>query len=155
MTTRVFAALHVYPTTPHAALNMAIDEALLESATVPSVRFYRWHSLLCRLGIWEISDVADCASGRDVVRRWTGGGIVCAWRRSARFGDSGRRSSLQSIVGIDLREGSPRLMRRCMRLVNARSCRRLTAEAKSIRRSWAALQLFRESGARGCNDWWP
>jgi lipoyl(octanoyl) transferase len=79
MTTRVFAALHVYhdDTAHSAALNMAIDEALLESATVPSVRFYRWHSPALSFGYFgRFSDVADCASGRDVVRRWTGGGIV-------------------------------------------------------------------------------
>jgi len=44
MTTRLFAALHAYhDATPHsAAVNMAIDEALLDSANVPSIRFYRW-----------------------------------------------------------------------------------------------------------------
>ena len=46
MTTRLFTALHVYhdDTLHSAAMNMAIDEALLEHATVPSIRFYRWHS---------------------------------------------------------------------------------------------------------------
>jgi len=30
---------------PHsAAMNMAIDEALLEAAVVPTIRFYRWRS---------------------------------------------------------------------------------------------------------------
>ncbi|HEX4707101.1 MAG TPA: hypothetical protein VH229_05160 [Candidatus Udaeobacter sp.] len=79
MTTRVFAALHVYhDNTAHsAAVNMAIDEALLEPATVSSIRFYRWHSPALSFGYFgRFSDVADCASGRDVVRRWTGGGIV-------------------------------------------------------------------------------
>ena len=60
-----------------AAMNMAIDEALLESATVPSVRFYGWHSPALSFGYFgRFSDVAIYASERDLVRRWTGGGIV-------------------------------------------------------------------------------
>ena len=60
-----------------AAMNMAIDEALLEHATVPSIRFYYWHSPALSFGYFgRFSDVADYASARDLVRRWTGGGIV-------------------------------------------------------------------------------
>ena len=56
---------------------MAFDEALLEHATVPSIRFYRWHSSALSFGYFgRFSDVADYASARDLVRRWTGGGIV-------------------------------------------------------------------------------
>ncbi len=79
MTTRLFAALHAYhDATPHsAAVNMAIDEALLESATVPSIRFYRWRSPALSFGYFgKFADVAIYASERDLVRRWTGGGIV-------------------------------------------------------------------------------
>src|SRR6266568_7912896 len=79
MTTRLFAALLVYhDDTPHsAALNMAIDEALLEHAVVPSIRFYQWHSPALSFGYFgKLADVADYADGRDLVRRWTGGGIV-------------------------------------------------------------------------------
>jgi lipoate-protein ligase A len=56
---------------------MAFDEALLEHATVPSIRFYRWHSSALSFGYFgRFSDVVDYASARDLVRRWTGGGIV-------------------------------------------------------------------------------
>ena len=58
-------------------MNMAIDEALLESATVPSIRFYGWHSPALSFGYFgRFSDVAIYAGERDLVRRWTGGGIV-------------------------------------------------------------------------------
>jgi lipoate-protein ligase A len=63
---------------PHsAAMNMAIDEALLEHATVPSIRFYRWRSPALSFGYFgKFADVAGFATERDLVRRWTGGGIV-------------------------------------------------------------------------------
>src|SRR5438105_14024542 len=46
MTRRLFTTLHVYhdDAACSAAMNMAIDEALLEFAMVPSIRFYRWQS---------------------------------------------------------------------------------------------------------------
>ncbi len=75
----IFAALDVYhDIAPRsAAMNMAIDEALLESARVPSVRFYRWQSPALSFGYFgRFADVADYADERDLVRRWTGGGIV-------------------------------------------------------------------------------
>src|SRR2546429_9442606 len=78
LTTRLFDALDAYhDATPHsAAVNMAIDEALLESATVPSIRFYRWRSPALSFGYFgKFADVAIYASERDLVRRWTGGGI--------------------------------------------------------------------------------
>jgi lipoate-protein ligase A len=60
-----------------AAMNMAIDEALLESAKVPSIRFYRWNFPALSFGYFgKFSDVASHATQCDVVRRWTGGGIV-------------------------------------------------------------------------------
>jgi lipoate-protein ligase A len=63
---------------PHsAATNMAIDEALLETAVVPTIRFYRWRSPALSFGYFgKFSDVAIYAAERDLVRRWTGGGIV-------------------------------------------------------------------------------
>jgi lipoate-protein ligase A len=79
MTNRLFAALKVYyDAVPHSAtMNMAIDEALLEDATVPSIRFYRWQSPALSFGYFgRLSDVAGLVSARDLVRRWTGGGIV-------------------------------------------------------------------------------
>jgi lipoyl(octanoyl) transferase len=75
----IFAALNVYhDIAPRsAAMNMAIDEALLESAAAPSIRFYRWESPALSFGYFgRFADIADKASERDLVRRWTGGGIV-------------------------------------------------------------------------------
>ena len=74
-----FAALNVYhDLAPRsAAMNMAIDQAVLESAAAPSIRFYRWESPALSFGYFgRFADVADKASERDLVRRWTGGGIV-------------------------------------------------------------------------------
>ena len=78
-TKRLFAASDVYhDTVPRsAAMNMAIDEALLEYATVPAIRFYRWHSPALSFGYFgKFRDVVDYVSTRDLVRRWTGGGMV-------------------------------------------------------------------------------
>lgn len=63
---------------PHAAaLNMAIDEMLLRTATRPTLRLYRWARPAISFGYfgkWAEAFAAgpDC----DLVRRWTGGGIV-------------------------------------------------------------------------------
>jgi lipoate-protein ligase A len=75
----LFAHLTIYlDERPHsAAMNMAIDEALLETAVDPSIRFYRWRSPALSFGYFgKFSGVAIYAPERDVVRRWTGGGIV-------------------------------------------------------------------------------
>jgi lipoate-protein ligase A len=75
----LFPALDVYDDRAprSAALNMAIDEALLEIAARPSIRFYRWNQPALSFGYFgKFSDVAYHGSERDVVRRWTGGGIV-------------------------------------------------------------------------------
>ena len=75
----ILAGLNVYhDIVPRsAAMNMAIDQALLESAAAPLIRFYRWESPALSFGYFgRFADVADKASERDLVRRWTGGGIV-------------------------------------------------------------------------------
>ena len=75
----IFAALDVYHDhTPHsAAMNMAIDEALLEYTAVPLIRFYRWQFPALSFGYFgRFTDVAGYQCERDLVRRWTGGGIV-------------------------------------------------------------------------------
>jgi lipoyl(octanoyl) transferase len=60
-----------------AALNMAIDEALLEQATLPTLRFYGWARPSLSFGYFgKFAEVAGEAEGRDLVRRWTGGGSV-------------------------------------------------------------------------------
>jgi len=79
MTEKLFPALDVYhDTMPHsAAMNMAIDEALLECAKIPSIRFYRWDHAALSFGYFgRFAEVANYAARRDLVRRWTGGGIV-------------------------------------------------------------------------------
>ena len=77
--TTIFAVLDTYHDhAPHsAAMNMAIDEALLEVVRVPSVRFYQWGSPALSFGYFgKFADVANYAGERDLVRRWTGGGVV-------------------------------------------------------------------------------
>jgi lipoyl(octanoyl) transferase len=60
-----------------AADNMAVDETLFLTAARPVLRFYRWIRPSVSFGYftpWE--EVALRFAGRDLVRRWTGGGIV-------------------------------------------------------------------------------
>ena len=60
-----------------AALNMAIDEALLEEASLPTLRFYGWRRPSLSFGYFgKFEDVATEREQRDIVRRWTGGGSV-------------------------------------------------------------------------------
>jgi lipoate-protein ligase A len=63
---------------PHAAaLNMAIDEALLQTASLPLLRVYRWSRPAVSFGYFGRFDAAATAwPGREMVRRWTGGGVV-------------------------------------------------------------------------------
>jgi lipoate-protein ligase A len=71
--------LQVYTMTEplSAALNMAVDEALLMAATIPTLRFYSWQRPSLSFGYFgRYGDVAADESERDIVRRWTGGGIV-------------------------------------------------------------------------------
>jgi lipoate-protein ligase A len=71
--------LEVYDdTTPRAAaLNMAVDEALLEAATSPVLRFYRWRGPSLSFGYFgSFADVSAQRAQREIVRRWTGGGVV-------------------------------------------------------------------------------
>jgi lipoate-protein ligase A len=71
--------LHVYDDNEPrpAPLNMAVDEALLQSAPVPSIRFYRWQGPALSFGYFgSYAEVADQSPKREIVRRWTGGGVV-------------------------------------------------------------------------------
>jgi lipoate-protein ligase A len=63
---------------PHsAALNMAIDEVLLRTATQPLLRCYRWARPAVSFGYFgKFAEAAAAWPGREMVRRWTGGGIV-------------------------------------------------------------------------------
>ena len=64
----------------NAAFNMAMDEALVESATAfasPVLRFYAWTEPAASFGYFQhYSDVARLTQLRPLVRRPTGGGIV-------------------------------------------------------------------------------
>jgi len=56
---------------------MAIDETLVETADLPSIRFYQWDHKAISFGYFgKIAKVENLNGGRDLVRRWTGGGIV-------------------------------------------------------------------------------
>jgi lipoyl(octanoyl) transferase len=73
----LFASLILYHDidSRSAAMNMAIDEALLEIVKEPTIRFYRWDHPAVSFGYFgRFADLESC--DRDVVRRWTGGGIV-------------------------------------------------------------------------------
>jgi lipoate-protein ligase A len=60
-----------------AALNMAVDEAILAEARTPVLRFYRWRRPALSFGYFGCyAEVAEQSDGRDIVRRWTGGGVV-------------------------------------------------------------------------------
>lgn len=54
---------------------MAIDEALLETATVPTIRLYEWDHPALSFGYFgKYTEVSN--HDGDIVRRWTGGGTV-------------------------------------------------------------------------------
>ena len=60
-----------------AAMNMAVDEALLEHCASPALRFYGWRGPSLSFGYFgKFADIARETKGREFVRRWTGGGSV-------------------------------------------------------------------------------
>jgi lipoate-protein ligase A len=60
-----------------AAMNMAIDEALLEHSAGPTLRFYGWRRPSLSFGYFgKFADLANEGRAREIVRRWTGGGSV-------------------------------------------------------------------------------
>lgn len=63
---------------PHgAALNMAIDEVLLRLVEKPVLRVYRWARPALSFGYFvKLAEVEPLAARRELVRRWTGGGVV-------------------------------------------------------------------------------
>jgi lipoate-protein ligase A len=75
----VFPSLDIYndDVPRSAALNMALDEVLWESASTPSLRIYQWDRLALSFGYFgRYRDVAAYAHERELVRRCTGGGTV-------------------------------------------------------------------------------
>lgn len=56
---------------------MAIDEVLLRAVERPMLRVYRWRQPALSFGYFgRIAEVEVLAAGREIVRRWTGGGTV-------------------------------------------------------------------------------
>lgn len=56
---------------------MAVDEWLLETAPTPVLRAYRWAGAWASVGYFgEITSASAAFPGLNLVRRWTGGGIV-------------------------------------------------------------------------------
>ncbi len=79
MTRKSFAKLDIYfdDASLSAAFNMAMDEALLETATTAAIRFYGWARPSVSFGYFgKFQEAVEAGPGRDLVRRWTGGGIV-------------------------------------------------------------------------------
>jgi len=70
--------IEVHDPEPHsAALNMALDEALLQGAPAPTLRIYGWREPAVSLGYFSrFAEAERTAAGREMVRRWTGGGLV-------------------------------------------------------------------------------
>ncbi len=70
--------LEVLDPEPHAAaLNMAIDEVLLRAAERPMLRVYRWERPAISIGYFEKwAALPNPVAGVEIVRRWTGGGVV-------------------------------------------------------------------------------
>jgi len=59
------------------AMHMALDEALLHNAIIPVLRFYRWRAPAVSFGYFSrFDEVRERSAERELVRRWTGGGIV-------------------------------------------------------------------------------
>ena len=79
-TTGLFESLEVlFDDQPRgAAYNMALDEVLLQGTLkLPLLRSYRWERASVSFGYFEPWwTVAECFPGYDLVRRWTGGGVV-------------------------------------------------------------------------------
>lgn len=60
-----------------AAMQMSVDEALLGLTDTPVLRFYDWRRASISFGYFgRFADVAKYAATRELVRRWTGGGVV-------------------------------------------------------------------------------
>ncbi|MEY2598063.1 MAG: hypothetical protein RLZZ142_322 [Verrucomicrobiota bacterium] len=65
------------PTPRGAALNMALDQALLECSASAVLRVYRWERPCVSIGYFEpIASARSRFPNREMVRRWTGGGTV-------------------------------------------------------------------------------
>lgn len=58
-------------------LNMALDEAMMEQATEPWLRIYKWSVPTVSIGFSQaLRVIPESKRAWPVVRRWTGGGVV-------------------------------------------------------------------------------
>lgn len=74
----LFTSLHLLLDQAHAGpFNMAIDQALLETAQVPVLRVYQWTQPTVSFGYrHELKALRPSLPDWPVLRRWTGGGVV-------------------------------------------------------------------------------
>ena len=76
----LFAKLRVLPAEQDwdGPMQMAVDEALLETAVLPTLRFFKWSRPQATFGYFESLDaIRRAARYPDLLtRRWTGGGLV-------------------------------------------------------------------------------
>jgi lipoate-protein ligase A len=70
--------IYWHDTAPRAgALNMSLDEAMLNQAADPWLRVYRWEQPSISIGFSQnVGAVPEPYQGWPIVRRWTGGGVV-------------------------------------------------------------------------------
>jgi lipoate-protein ligase A len=78
MSGKLFKQIQFFQDQSHgAAENMAIDQALLELSDCPILRIYGWSRPAVSLGFAQSHQVVgELSEGVDLVRRWTGGGVV-------------------------------------------------------------------------------
>jgi lipoyl(octanoyl) transferase len=78
MSGKLFQQIQFFQDQSHgAAENMAIDQALLELSDCPILRIYGWSRPALSIGFAQSHQVVGTESdGVDLVRRWTGGGVV-------------------------------------------------------------------------------
>lgn len=75
----LFETLQIFPdrTLRSGPQQMALDEVILETASVPVLRVYAWSELAVSFGYSQSCQMVEgLFPGRPLVRRWTGGGVV-------------------------------------------------------------------------------
>ena len=76
----LFAKLRVLPAEQEwdGPMQMAVDEALLETASLPALRFFKWSRPQSTFGYFERLDAVRSSTRYPdlLTRRWTGGGLV-------------------------------------------------------------------------------
>jgi lipoyl(octanoyl) transferase len=133
------SSLEIYhDTVPRsAAMNMALDEVLWQSAGTPLLRFYEWDHPALSFGYFgRYADVAQYGGDQEVVRRCTGGGIVfhgndLTYALIIPSNDQRPESSPMTIYGL-VHEAIQRALRAVGTeavLANANNCRASVSDA--------------------------